>query len=55
MKKIYNEPTMNISLFMQEDIVTESAIPEVVTAESQAMTALNDAGVMAENTIKLTF
>lgn len=52
MKKNYNNPKMNISLFEKEDIVTGSGdIPN--TAENLAMEALNAANVT--RTIKVTF
>lgn len=51
MKKIYNNPTMNISLFEKEDIVTESTV--TTEAEVKAIEALNTAGVTS--TVKVIF
>lgn len=49
MKKFFNEPEMNISLFSQADIVTASGEGEpdvpVTNANELAKTALNEKGV----------
>ena len=54
MKKLYNEPEMNISMFEVENVVTGSGTepaPEVVTAESKAKTALGT----GDNTVVFTW
>lgn len=54
MKKLYNDPTMNISLFAKEDIVTDSAVVEPTkTAENLAQEALKSKKVTT--TVKFEF
>ena len=55
MKKLYNEPEMNISMFEVENVVTGSGTepaPDVVTAESKAKAKL---GTGESNTVVLTW
>ncbi len=54
MKMFYEEPNMNITLFLKEDIVTSSGeIIETQTAEEKAAAVLNEKG--ADKVVAFTF
>ena len=57
MKKFYNEPEMNISMFEVENVVTGSGDPETnpQTAVDYATDALNTAGSTQIATVTWTF
>ena len=57
MKKFYNEPEMNISMFEVENVVTSSGdVDPTVTAKENAKTALTETyGVASGNVVTFTW
>ena len=54
MKKLYNGPTIEISQFMTENIITSSGeLPATKTAEEMATEALNKVNVTIIETVTL--